>query len=132
MNPRITMLIAALATATAPGCKKKVETEPAAQPTSGYSTYPSTYGTTTQPQQTYPTTPAATATTAPAATATATTMSTPSDMATPCQDDTPCLTHHCNVAYGKCAFPCQTNADCLPGNQCMSPVCVPMGATGAQ
>ena len=53
-------------------------------------------------------------------------MSVPGAMATPCQDDSPCLTHRCNVQHGKCAFPCNPgNDDCLPGNNCMAGACVP-------
>lgn len=53
-------------------------------------------------------------------------MSVPGAMATPCQDDSPCLTHKCNVQYGKCAFPCAPgNDDCQPGNSCIAGACVP-------
>jgi hypothetical protein len=54
-------------------------------------------------------------------------MSVPGPAATPCNADGPiCGTHHCNVQYQKCAFPC-TNAefDCLQGNQCAMGFCVP-------
>jgi hypothetical protein len=53
------------------------------------------------------------------------TLSQPGAFATPCQTDAPCLTHHCNVAAGKCAFPCQTDNDCMPGNRCIAPACLP-------
>jgi hypothetical protein len=46
-------------------------------------------------------------------------------MAFPCQADATCLTHRCNTAHGRCAWPCQTNDDCQPGNQCVAPACVP-------
>jgi hypothetical protein len=52
-------------------------------------------------------------------------LSQPGPFATPCQNDGPCLTHHCNVAAGKCAFPCQTDSDCTPGNRCVAPACLP-------
>src|SRR5262245_20438053 len=43
----------------------------------------------------------------------AATMATPSPIATPCQNDGPCLTHHCNMQYQKCAFPCvNSEVDC--------------------
>ncbi|HEY2517649.1 MAG TPA: hypothetical protein VGI39_42560 [Polyangiaceae bacterium] len=29
-----------------------------------------------------------------------------------------CLHYRCNPLYGKCAFPCVTDADCLPGTTC--------------
>jgi hypothetical protein len=35
--------------------------------------------------------------------------------------------HRCNLQYGKCAFPCQTNVDCLSPNTCMTGLCVPAG-----
>jgi hypothetical protein len=36
-----------------------------------------------------------------------------------------CLSHRCNLQVGKCAWPCQSNDDCNPGFQCVSPACVP-------
>ena len=42
-----------------------------------------------------------------------------------CTDDVPCGTHHCNVQYRKCAFPCQTNVDCIAPNTCVVGLCVP-------
>jgi hypothetical protein len=62
------------------------------------------------------------ATTAPAA---AGQMAVPGPIAFQCQNDVPCGTHHCNVQYGKCAFPCQSAADCITPNQCMAGLCVP-------
>lgn len=52
-------------------------------------------------------------------------MATPGPMAFTCQNDVPCGTHHCNTQYGKCAFPCQSAADCISPNQCMMGLCVP-------
>jgi hypothetical protein len=52
-------------------------------------------------------------------------MSVPGPLAFQCQNDVPCGMHHCNLQYGKCAFPCQTNADCLSPNTCMTGLCVP-------
>lgn len=60
------------------------------------------------------------------------TMSKPADYAFPCQSDAQCVAHRCNVAAGKCAWPCQTNADCQPGFQCLSPQCVPALGAPAQ
>jgi hypothetical protein len=37
----------------------------------------------------------------------------------------PCGTHHCNLQYGKCAFPCQSAVDCLSPNSCVAGLCVP-------
>jgi hypothetical protein len=98
------------------------------QPQQGYGQPPQqTYGQPQQPvpQQGYP------QTAAPAPTAT---MSTPSPQAFPCQADATCLSHRCNTAVGRCAWPCQSNADCNPGFQCMAPACIPAfgGTTPSQ
>lgn len=53
------------------------------------------------------------------------TLSQPSPMALPCTADANCLTHRCNTQFGKCAWPCQTDGDCNPGNRCMGGACVP-------
>jgi hypothetical protein len=29
------------------------------------------------------------------------------------------MTHRCNVKYGKCAFPCATDNDCIRGATCL-------------
>jgi len=52
-------------------------------------------------------------------------LSTPNPLALPCTADAHCLTHRCNVAAQKCAWPCQTDADCMPGNACITPTCLP-------
>ncbi len=52
-------------------------------------------------------------------------MAVPGPVAFQCQNDVPCGTHHCNLQYGKCAFPCQSAADCISPNQCMMGLCVP-------
>jgi hypothetical protein len=52
-------------------------------------------------------------------------MAVPGPIAFQCKDDVPCGTHHCNLKYGKCAFPCQSAADCLSPNSCMTGFCVP-------
>jgi hypothetical protein len=71
-------------------------------------------------QQPYPATPA------PAAPGAAPgTTSQPSAVAFPCQTDVQCLSHRCNMQVGKCSWPCQTNDDCMPGFQCVTPACVP-------
>jgi hypothetical protein len=67
------------------------------------------------PQPSYP----APATTAPGAAGTA------APMGFPCTNDVPCLAHRCNVAAGRCAFPCQSSSDCMPGFQCITPACIP-------
>ena len=67
--------------------------------------------------------PGAAPTAAPAATGQ---MAVPGPIAFQCQNDVPCGTHHCNTQYGKCAFPCQSAADCIPPNQCSLGLCVPL------
>jgi hypothetical protein len=52
-------------------------------------------------------------------------MAVPGPLAFSCQNDVPCGTHHCNLQYGKCAFPCQSANDCIPPNQCLAGLCVP-------
>ncbi len=45
-------------------------------------------------------------------------LSVPGPTALPCQNDASCMTHKCNVQYGKCAFPCQNDGDCIQGSTC--------------
>jgi hypothetical protein len=52
-------------------------------------------------------------------------MAVPGPLAFQCKDDVPCGLHHCNLQYGKCAFPCQTAADCLAPNTCVAGLCIP-------
>jgi hypothetical protein len=52
-------------------------------------------------------------------------MAVPGPIAFQCQNDVPCGTHHCNMQYGKCAFPCQSAIDCISPNQCLAGLCVP-------
>jgi len=52
-------------------------------------------------------------------------LSTPNPLALPCTVDANCLTHRCNVAAHQCAWPCQTDSDCMPGNACIAPTCLP-------
>ncbi|MGA2448380.1 MAG: hypothetical protein ABTD50_06885 [Polyangiaceae bacterium] len=76
----------------------------------------------------YPAAPAPTSAApvvAPTTPATSATMAVPGPLALPCQNDLSCGTHHCNTQYSKCAFPCQSAADCLSPNQCMAGLCVP-------
>jgi hypothetical protein len=56
-------------------------------------------------------------------------MSTPGPLALPCSSDATCGLHHCNTQFSKCAFPCQTAADCIAPNQCMMGVCLPGGGS---
>ncbi len=110
-------------------CKKNDEQQPPPQQPYGQQPYgqPTGYGTAPAPTG-YGTAPAPTGYgTAPTATGT---MSQPSPMAFPCQSDAQCLSHRCNTQYGKCAWPCQSNNDCQPGFQCVTPACIP--AVGGQ
>ncbi len=118
-------------------CKKQDDSaQPSTVPSAAYSAYPQ------QPQYPQQAYPAATApspypqaaqpmpTAAPqpmptAAAAGSGAMAVPGPVAFQCQNDVPCGTHHCNVSYGKCAFPCQTNVDCIAPNSCMMGLCVP-------
>jgi hypothetical protein len=45
-------------------------------------------------------------------------MAVPGPTALACSSDAQCMTHHCNMQYGKCAFPCQSDADCIQGSTC--------------
>jgi hypothetical protein len=45
-------------------------------------------------------------------------MATPGPTALACQNDSQCMTHRCNTQYGKCAFPCQSDTDCIQGATC--------------
>jgi hypothetical protein len=142
-------IVAALGVVSA-CAKKQDDTQPPNTAATAYGTYPQAYPTATAypaatgypqpgayPQQPSaapayppaqypaqaPTAPApATAPTAPAPTGA---MAVPGPLALPCQNDLSCGTHHCNTQYGKCAFPCQSPADCLSPNQCMAGLCVP-------
>jgi hypothetical protein len=91
---------------------------PAAAPTAApYATYP------TAPQSAPPPSPAP-APAPMAAPAASGQMAVPGPIAFQCQNDVPCGTHHCNLQYGKCAFPCQSAADCIAPNQCNLGLCV--------
>jgi hypothetical protein len=127
--------------------KKQDDTQPPNTAATAYGAYPQAYPTATgypaapgYPQPgAYPQQPATTPAVqypaqvptaqapavAPTAPATAATMAVPGPLALPCQNDLSCGTHHCNTQYGKCAFPCQSPADCLSPNQCMAGLCVP-------
>lgn len=63
-------------------------------------------------------------------------MAVPGPTALACQNDSQCVTHKCNLQYQKCAFPCQSDNDCIQGTTCMlalgaAAACVPK-APGAQ
>ena len=44
----------------------------------------------------------------------------PSPIALPCKADAECMTHRCNLRYGKCAFPCASDRDCVVGTTCFT------------
>jgi hypothetical protein len=102
------------------GCKKD-EQPPPQQPI--YPAYPQPTAVQPAPTGAAPA-PTVAPTVAPAPTA-AGTLSTPSPMALPCTADANCLTHRCNTQVGKCAWPCQSDTDCNPGNRCMGGACIP-------
>ena len=54
----------------------------------------------------------------------------PAPQGVPCTSDAQCVTHKCNTAAGKCSWPCQGPADCAPGMQCLTPICVPSAPAG--
>jgi hypothetical protein len=116
-------------------CTPKAQTQPDPNANGGYpGAYPppgqAAPGQAQYPQQPYPApAPApAPAPVAPGAPAPASSgpMAVPGPLAFSCQNDVPCGTHHCNMQYGKCAFPCQTANDCITPNQCMAGLCVPL------
>jgi hypothetical protein len=104
------------------------------QPQQGY---PQQYPQQQYPQQQYPqqqypqaagpTTPATPAQAAP--TTAPTGMATPGPLALPCTTDQACGLARCNTQFSKCAFPCQSAADCSTGNSCnaMTGLCLPGG-----
>jgi len=114
---------------------KTQQTDPNAAPTATatYGQYPPGQypqgqyppGTYTQPTAQPGQYPAPTATAPAPAPAAGGQMAVPGPLAFQCQNDVPCGTHHCNMQYQKCAFPCQSAADCIPPNQCMAGLCVP-------
>ncbi|HQY63761.1 MAG: hypothetical protein IPF92_01455 [Myxococcales bacterium] len=58
------------------------------------------------------------------------TLAVPGPQAIACSNDSACMSHKCNVQYGKCAFPCETDFDCVNGLGCMKggplgAVCLP-------
>lgn len=57
------------------------------------------------------------------------TMSVPGALALPCSNDSACIMGRCNTQYGKCAYPCQSAADCAQGASCntLSGLCLPGG-----
>jgi hypothetical protein len=57
-------------------------------------------------------------------------LATPGPTALSCQNDSQCMTHRCNTQFGKCAFPCVSDTDCIQGSACFvaggpAAMCVP-------
>jgi hypothetical protein len=98
-------------------CGSKDQNPPPQTPAPSATPYPGAYpppqGTYPPPQGTYPP-PTATGT-APVAGQ----LATPGPMAFPCSNDSACGTHKCNTQYGKCAYPCQSDFDCIQGASCL-------------
>src|ERR1041384_1823889 len=93
---------------SAPGCAKHSNPPPAYAPSSVQGapvTQAPGYGDGTAPSPALATSPVGSA--APLAP-----LSTPNPLSPPCTADANCLTHRCNVAAQKCAWPCQTDNDC--------------------
>jgi len=86
---------------------------------------PPTYNTGATPPNTYNPPPPNTGAMPPPTGAPQGQLAVPGPLALPCQNDGACITHRCNVQYGKCAAPCQTPVDCAPGNNCFMGVCAP-------
>ncbi|MGC4065945.1 MAG: hypothetical protein QM784_15100 [Polyangiaceae bacterium] len=122
------------------GCKKEDETPPANQAMQQQQYPQQQYPQQQYPQQQYPQQqqpvaqqpvaqqPAAQqpAAAQPAAAASPA----PSPLATPCKTDAECIGAKCNVAAGKCQFPCGSNNDCQSGWACnlqLGQVCMPSG-----
>ncbi len=58
----------------------------------------------------------------------------PGPTANPCSRDDECITHKCNAAFHRCAFPCVSDRDCIAGNYCYTSivaVCLPRGGSEA-
>ncbi len=109
----------------APGAAPPGYAPPPAAPPPGYTAAPAPYPAPTAPPPSYP--PPAPGP-GPAAPAGSGAMATPGPLALPCQSDLVCGLHHCNTQYGKCAFPCQTAADCAAPNTCntaLGGICTP-------
>lgn len=92
--------------------------QPGAYPQQGYPQQPQ-QGYPQQPQQGYPQQPQ------PGAPVAGGTLAVPGPQALACTSDQACMSHKCNVQYGKCAFPCETDFDCQNGFGCIKG---PLGA----
>jgi hypothetical protein len=96
------------------GCKSNPQPQPQqVQPNYG-TPYGTGYGTPTA--------------TAPPTAAPVATMGQPAPYSPPCQQEGTCGWAHCNIPAGRCAYPCYSNADCIPGAQCMGMPGTPLAA----
>jgi hypothetical protein len=119
--------VAAIVGVVMGGCQPRQDDLPPGYPGYGAGQPPAGYATATAPTG-YPggyPPPTATPPGVPPAPAGSGTMAVPGPIAFQCKDDVPCGTHHCNLQYGKCAFPCQSAVDCLVPNSCIAGLCVP-------
>jgi hypothetical protein len=107
------------------GCKQEESPPPQSPSPYPQQPYPQPTQTAPAPAPAPAPTPAPTVAPAPGQPAPAGTMSQPSPMALPCTADANCLTHRCNTQFGKCAWPCQSDNDCNPGNRCNGGACLP-------
>ncbi len=125
MRSRFLVLILGASVTLSLACKK--DEQPAAQQPQPYPYQPAPAPTPAPAPAPVATQPAPAPTGVQPAPTAATTgpMAQPSPMALPCTSDAACLTHKCNPQFGKCAWPCQSENDCNPGNQCMAGACVP-------
>ena len=124
-------LLASLTIVVATACKKEEEAPP---PTQAGMMQPG-YQQPAAAQPTYATQPAAAqpaaaqpAAAQPAAAAAPAASPAPNALATVCKADAECIGAKCNVAAGKCQFPCGSNNDCQAGWACalqMGAVCMP-------
>jgi hypothetical protein len=92
-------------------------------PQQGYPQQPQGYP--QQPPQGYPQQPPQGQ--PPVAPAGGAALAVPGPAALPCSNDSMCLTHKCNTQYGKCAFPCESDNDCIQGAFCFKgpvPACL--------
>jgi hypothetical protein len=111
------------------GCGKKDEAPQPATPNQAPSgAYGQPYGQQGYPQQGYPQQGYPQQPPPPASVVPPGQMAVPGPAALPCSNDSMCLTHKCNTQYGKCAFPCESDNDCIMGAYCFKgpvPSCLP-------
>jgi hypothetical protein len=45
-----------------------------------------------------------------------------------CKSDADCILHRCNAKRGRCAYPCESDADCAGATRCGAPACIPVAS----